>query len=267
MNTRLVVVLLSVTVHLFFQGCQSRDQSAGVGTDALHIAAAANLSYVMDELLEDFRDRHPRYRDLDIQVTRASSGSLASQVRNNAPYDLFLAANTAYAEALFHDSLTAGPPVVYAEGVPVLIYRNELQAGSGLDVLVSEKVKTIAVAQPELAPYGQAAIDIMTYAGVFDEVRDRLVYGASVTQTFQQSVAAADAGFIAKSLLYGDKGREVEKAGMAVMEFLPEEYRPEALRQAMVLLDPGEEAAVDFYSCLQGDAAGKIFTRNGYRIP
>jgi len=234
----------------------------------MHVAAAANLSYVMDELLEGFREAHPDYADTDMKVTLASSGSLTSQIRNNAPYDIFLAANVGYPEALVADGLAAGEPVVYAAGVPVLVYRGRagIEEPEGVGFLGDAVYGKIALAQPELAPYGQAAVDIMKKAGMYEELAPKFVFGKSITQTFQLTVTAADAGFIAKSLLYGDKGGEIEKAGLKVREFSASDYRPDMLRQAMVLLDDKNELAREFFLFMQGDEAREILQTTGYKV-
>ena len=232
----------------------------------LHIAAAANLSYVMPELIGAFRDEYSEYRLCDIRVTKASSGSLTAQIRNGAPFDLFLAANTAYPQALRSDSLTVGPPVVYAEGLPVMVYRKDIDSKKGIACLADSSVKKIALAQPELAPYGEAAIEILSRAGVLKRVESKFVYGASITQAFQHAVTAADAGFVAASLLYGDAGKELENAGMAWVGFAPDSYNPTVLRQAMVLLDASNEEAKAFFRFMQGERAGKILRKNGYRV-
>ncbi|RNA64341.1 molybdate ABC transporter substrate-binding protein [Prosthecochloris sp. ZM_2] len=248
-------------------GCTREKSADALSDDVLHIAAAANLSYVISPLVDDFRRRYPEYAGLDIEVTKASSGSLTAQIRNGAPYDVFLAANMSYPEALHAEGLTRGEPVTYAIGIPVLVCRRELATSDGPDVLAGDGVRAIAVAQPELAPYGEAALAIVESAGLLEELRPRLVYSSSVAQAFQQAVTAADAGFIAKSLLFGDKGRELQKAGMVAMEFAPETYSEARLRQAMVLLDGESESAQKFFSYIQGEGAQRIFLNNGYRLP
>lgn len=195
-------------------------QGYGAGTGrkkgqpvVLHIAAAANLSYVIPELVETFRKEHSEFAGFDIRVTKASSGSLTSQIRNRAPYDVFLSADTRYPQNLHEGELTVGPPVVYAKGVPVMVFRQEVEGEKGIACLTDGSVEKIAIAQPDLAPYGEAAVEILSRAGILKQVESKFVYGVSVTQTFLHTITAADAGFIAASLLYGEGGAELKKAG------------------------------------------------------
>jgi molybdate transport system substrate-binding protein len=261
-----VFFLCAVQFLVSCGGKQKKEEGPGPQPSILHIAAAANLSYVMTELIGAFREEHSEYERSDIRVTKASSGNLVAQIRNSAPFDLFLSANTSYPQALYNDSLTAGSPVVYAGGVPVMVYRKGIDCRKGVKCLVDPSVEKIAVAQPELAPYGEAAIEILSRAGVLERVEGKFVYGASITQAFQHAVTAADAGFVAKSLLYGDAGKELEKAGMAWVGFAPDSYNPAALRQAMVLLDASNGEAKAFFRFMQGERAGEILKNNGYRV-
>jgi len=264
-------LLQAITVFLLlFSITSCRNGGKGlpgqVTPEVLHIAAAANLSYVMPELVAGFRKEYPGYAEADIRVTKASSGSLTAQIRNSAPYGLFLAANTGYPDALHADGLSEGRPVVYAEGVPVLVYRQELDCDVSLRCLAGSSVNTIAIAQPELAPYGEAAVEILKKAGIFEAVQKKFVYGTSITQTFQHCVTAADAGFIAKSLLYGESGSELERAGRRWMELSPDSYDRKGMRQAMVLLKGASPAAGAFFDYMQGSTARAILEKNGYRV-
>lgn len=249
--------------------CRGAGEQPRRSTDepaTLYIAAAANLSYVMPRLVEAFREEVSEYGMLDIRLTRASSGSLTAQIRNSAPFDLFLAANTFYPQLLYNESLTVGPPLVYARGVPIMVYQSGVDGQKGVECLTDASVEKIAIAQPELAPYGEAAVEILSRAGVLQQVESKFVYGTSVTQTFQHVITAADAGFIAASLLYGDGGRELEKAGLEWIGFPPEAYNPAVLCQAMVLLDSSNSAAAAFFRFMQGERAGEILEKNGYRV-
>ena len=261
----LPLLLVFLTVNACGGGPAKQSQSAQ-RSDVLHIAAAANLSYVISLLIDAFIEEHGEYAVMDIRVTKASSGSLTAQIRNSAPFDVFLAANTGYPEALSADSLTFGSPVVYAEGIPAMVYRQEIDGEKGVACLLDVSVDKIALAKPELAPYGEAAVEILSRAGILKQVENKFVYGSSITQAFQHAITAADAGSIAASLLYGDSGQEMEKAGMRSVVFAPDAYNPAALRQAMVLLDSSNEAAQVFYSFMQGERAREILRNNGYRV-
>ncbi len=261
-----VVMVFLLLFSIASCGSGGQDPPGQSEPEVLHIAAAANLSYVMPELVAGFRKEYAGYAEMDIRVTKASSGSLTAQIRNSAPYGLFLAANTGYPDALDADGLSDGPPVVYAEGIPVLVYRQGLDCAAVPRCLADSSVKTIAIAHPELAPYGEAAVGILKKEGLFEAVEGKFVYGTSITQTFQHVVTAADAGFIAKSLLYGESGRELEKAGRRWRECSPDSYDRRGLRQSMVLLKGASPAARAFFDYMRGSTARAILEKNGYTV-
>lgn len=267
-NLFLIFSLFSTTLLvLSCRGMERKPAEKETGRPSvLHVAAAANLSYVIPEFVDAFRNKHSEFAGTGIRVTKASSGSLTSQIRNGAPYDIFLAANTHYPQSLHDDGFTAGPPVVYAGGVPVLVFRQEIEGEKGIACLTDESVEKIAVAKPDLAPYGEAAIEILSYAGILKQVESKFVYGTSVTQTFQHTITVADAGFIAASLLYGEGGKELKKAGMGWTGFPDDAYNPAGLRQAMVLLDSTNRAAAVFFRFMMSEEAGNILKIKGYRV-
>ena len=134
-----------------------------------------------------------------------------------------------------------------------------------LKTLSSLPVKKIAIANPKTAPYGVAAVDAMKYYGVYEKVKDRLVYGESAGQT-QQFIAtqAAEIGFIAKSMALSgemkDKGKWIEIDTRS--------YTP--IRQGAVLLkhgkDTNEKASNLFYKYLFSPAARSVFKKYGYIV-
>lgn len=262
-----VFLLLHVSLPLIIS-CKKTQDHPRQGTEPamLQIAAAANLSYVIPKLVEAFREKYEEYENTDIRITKASSGSLVAQIRNGAPFGLFLSANTTYPQALYGDSLTVAPPEIYAEGIPVMVFHRGIEGERGVGCLTDASVEKVAIARPELAPYGEAALQILQGAGVLEQVQDKFVYGVSVTQTFQHATAAADAGFIAASLLHGGAGTELEKAGMQWIGFPDGSYDAAVLQQAMVLLDSSNTAAADFYTFMLGEEAAEIMEKNGYRV-
>jgi molybdate transport system substrate-binding protein len=168
----------------------------------VRVAAAADLKYALDEIMLAFRAERP---DVAVTATYGSSGNFYSQLRNRAPFDVFLSADLLYPRRLADDGLALhGEVFAYAVGRIVLW----VPEGSPLDVerlgihaLLEPPARRIAIANPRHAPYGVAAEAALRSLGVYDAVAGRLVLGENVAQTaqFVQS-RAADAGIIALSL-------------------------------------------------------------------
>lgn len=173
----------------------------------LAIAAASDLQFVFPDLIAAFAMHHP---DTAVEPTFGASGTLTAQIASGAPFDVFFSADRAYPERLAHDGhADAATLTPYAIGHIVLW----VPGSSPIDVralgdqaLLDARVRTVAIANPEHAPYGRAAIAALTTLGILDAVRPKLVFGENVAQAaqFAQS-GAADAAVIGRSLAVSPK--------------------------------------------------------------
>jgi molybdate transport system substrate-binding protein len=169
---------------------------------ALRIAAASDLRFALDELAADFHREHP---GISVNVSYGSSGTFFAQLVNGAPFDVFLSADLSYPRQLAERGATlANSEFMYAVGRIVLWVPAEspIDVGRlGMRALQEPGIEHIAIANPEHAPYGRAAVAAMESAGVYNAVRPKLVYGENVQQALQfvQS-GAADVGIVALSL-------------------------------------------------------------------
>lgn len=228
----------------------------------INIAVAANVSYAIDELKAEFAKTHP---DTKIQVTLGSSGKLTAQIKNGAPYGLFMAANMAFPDALYADKIAVTEPVVYAQGALAYLSVNKQDFTQGIALLKSEKIGKIAIANPKTAPYGKAAIEAMKAAGIYESVKDKFVFAESISQTVAYAVTAADIGIIAKSSLYSDK-MAAYKEGVNWAPVDPKLYTP--IKQGIVLLSNSENNSEyrAFYDFILSDKAKAILTQYGYIV-
>lgn len=190
-STLLASVVVCLTV--WTAACASRPARQSVS-----VAAAADLRFALDALTRQFRAAHS---NMDVRIAYGSSGNFFAQIRNQAPFDVFLSADVDYPRQL----LAAGIGVpdslfVYAVG-RIVVW---VPVSSPLDpatLLRSANVRHLAIANPQHAPYGRAAEAALHSLGVYDRLKEKLVLGENVTQTleFVQS-GAADAGILALSL-------------------------------------------------------------------
>lgn len=246
----------------FLLGLLLLGANAGARAETLTVAVAANVKYAFTEIAQAFR----RETGIEVQASYGASGALAAQVRNGAPFDLFLSANMKYPQTLYEEKLAAGAPVVYVYGVLVLWTMNPLDLGKGMQVLASSGVNRIAVANPRLAPYGVQAINALQHVNLYASLAPKLVYGESISQVSQYILSgAADIGITAKSVVLAPslqgKGKWVD---------VPEDsYQP--IAQGMVILKHGEaahkQAVQRFAAFLSSPEARDIFRKYGYRLP
>lgn len=165
---------------------------------ALRIAAAADLASCMPRLNTGF--------DGETSFTTGASGNFYAQIRNGAPFDVFLSADTGYPRALADAGVAdASSLYVYALGRLVLWSADPaVKTDAGLRMLTNPAIRRIAIANPDVAPYGRAAKAALERAGLWEALQGKLVYGENITQTLQFIESGnAQAGLISNAHLGG----------------------------------------------------------------
>jgi len=194
MNAR--VILRLVIVLALVAGFSVPARAA----EEITVAAAADLTFAFQEAAAGFQ----RATGNSVQLSFGSSGNFFSQIQNGAPYDAFFSADIDYPKKLESAGLTEpGTLYQYARGRIVVWVPNKsrLDVTRGLQALLDPNIRKIAIANPEHAPYGRAAVSAIQHAGIYDRVRGKLIYGENIAQTtqFVQS-GNADVGILALSL-------------------------------------------------------------------
>src|SRR5215470_7079335 len=229
----------------------------------LRIAAASDLQSVFPALTGRF-ERETGHR---IEVSFGSSGNFFAQLQNGAPFDLFFSADVDYPRQLESSQLTVpGTLVEYARGRIVLWSRNDanLDVSHGLAILAEPRVRRIAIANPDHAPYGRAAVAALQHVQLYDRVRRKFVLGENISQAaqFVQS-GNADAGLIALSLALAPAMRST---GHYVD--IPESYHPR-IEQAAVVISTSrqQEVARQFLTFLRRPDNQQTLKQAGFTNP
>src|SRR5438874_9602366 len=248
-----------VVIALAVSACGRRGTPPAV-PHHVRVAAASDLNAALGELLTNFRASH----DIVVDVVYGSSGTFYTQLLNHAPFDLFLSADIDYPKQLAARGLTVtGSEFTYAVGRLVLwtpvgsavgvaadgkAATERDQTPFTLSALLEPSVSHVAIANPEHAPYGRAAVAALQRAGLYERVRPKIVYGENVAQALQfvQS-GAADAGLVALSLALAPaverKGRWVEvplstyprmEQGGTILQWAADVASAQALRSFML---------------------------------
>jgi molybdate transport system substrate-binding protein len=192
-------------------------------THVLRVAAAADLRFALEEIIEALRKQHP---DIDVRVSYGSSGNFYAQLSNRAPFDIFLSADVDYPRRLIREGHAAPETeFVYGTGrIVVWVTRDsaiDLEK-LGMQALLDPSARKIAIANPRYAPYGRAAEAAMKSLGVYEKVRDRLVFGDSVLQAAQfVESGAADIGIISHSLTLRPPLRDKGRSWMVPLDAYP----------------------------------------------
>jgi molybdate transport system substrate-binding protein len=228
--------------------------------DAL-IAVATNFSEVMERLESDFE----KTGDHTLTVTTGSTGKLYAQIRNGAPFDVLLAADQRRPELLEEESRAVGGSCfTYAVG-RLTLWSPDVKrvSADGSATLRAGAFRKLAIANPDLAPYGAAARETLTVLGHFDKLHARIVRGENVGQAHALvATGNADLGFVALSYVLSPRNKHTGSRWDVPQEL----YTP--IRQDAVLLKHGaaNPAARAFLVFLRTDAARAIIEDFGYGV-
>ena len=224
------------------------------------IAAAADLRYALTEVVAKYRETDSTIK---INVVFGSSGNLFQQITQQAPYDVFFSADNSYPKKLEDQKLTVGKSTLYAIGHLVL-WSSSKDVSKGLDILKSEDVKKISLANPEVAPYGKRAVEALKYYKLNEAVKDKIVKGDNVSQAAQFCLTGnADCGLIALSLAISPE--MATKGKYYTID--TKSYSP--LEQSYVILKNAEKNknVTKFVEFLASQKARAIFTKFGFKLP
>jgi len=252
MRSRLTALLIIVT---FCGGV--RQSEARTAEREITVAAAANLMQVLQDISADFE----KQTRIHAVLSFGSTAVLTSQIENSAPFDVFLAADAEHVEKLASEHLlVAASAAVYATGVLALW----IPAGTKVKLnavreLAQANVHVIAVANPKLAPYGTATVETLQHAGIWDRVKDRIVYAENISMSKQYGISGnADAVFTAYSLVFRDKGKVIS---------VPESMHAPIVQKLGVLASSQhKEAAQSFAEFVLYGPGRATLARYGYKV-
>lgn len=249
--------LFLLLAHFAELGCARKGGDAK-GENEIVIAAAANLTDAFDELGRRFTAK------TGVRVTGSfgATADLAKQIENGAPFDVYAAADVSHVDALAQKGLlTDGTRAVYARGrlVVWLPPGSDLQFGRVED-LAGAGVSKVAVAKPDVAPYGQAAVESLRALNVWGQVEPKVVYAQSVAQARQWAASGnADAAFLPRSLVKEGEGRTIE-----VDERL---HAPIDQAIAVVRASKRQDAAQRFIEFVLSEEGQSVLKSFGYEAP
>jgi molybdate transport system substrate-binding protein len=228
----------------------------------IRVAAAADLKFAMTEMAAEFE----KQTGTNVLVTFGSSGNFFSQIQNGAPFDFFFSADIDYPKKLEAAGL-AEPGTLYEYALGRLVIwapvDSKLDAAKlGWKTLLDSSVQKIAIANPDHAPYGRAALAALEKAGIYESVKAKLVYGENISQAaqFVQS-GNAQAGIIALSLAASPAMKDGKQWE------IPANMHPAIVQGAMVLKNAKDkEAARMFLNYVKSEKGRATMTRYGFEF-
>lgn len=231
--------------------------------ETAQIAAASDLKFALDELAAQYRQTYPKADS--VQITYGSSGNFSAQIQNGAPFTMFLSADSSYAKRLEDAGLTVrGTRRDYAIGRLVIWFPK----GSAVDIaklgpaaLTDPRIRKIAIANPEHAPYGQAALSLLKYYKLDTVLKGKFVLAENIAQAAQFASTAADGGIIAYSLV-----KAPSFAALGGSYWLAPLNEHQRLQQQMVIIKNGENTR-RFWGFILSAQAREVFKKYGFILP
>ena len=226
--------------------------------ETLNVAVASNFVAAMQRIEEAFEGNSEH----EVRLIRGSSGKHYAQIQNGAPFDIFLSADQLRPRRLVEEGIAKESDLTtYAQGQLALWSRqNDVQLGREY-LSNTRNYGVIAIANPRLAPYGQAATEVFSHLGLESQLSQRLVMGENIAQAFQFAFSGnADIGLIAYSQAISPNMR-----GMGSVWLVPSELHL-PIKQDMVILSDSS-AALEFAAFMKSDTVRDILLASGYLLP
>lgn len=252
---------LGVVLLLLLSACRPATTPAPTATSPsteLTVAAAADLQFAFTDLAAAYEQQTGR----KVTLTFGSTGQLAQQIENGAPFDLLAAANIQYVQDLADKKLVLPDSIaLYAQGrIVVAVNRQSGVTATTLDDLLSAEIKHVAIANPAHAPYGVAAQQALQSAGVWAKLQDKLVFGENVRQTLQYiQTGDAEAGIVALSVA------NVPEITWTLIDGALHQPLDQAL--GVVTSSPHPALARDFVAFINGQFGRSVMRRYGFILP
>ncbi len=231
--------------------------------EQLTVAAAADLTFAFQDISVQF-EAHTGNR---LRISYGSSGNFFAQIKNGAPYDVFFSADVQYPEKLEAAGLSEPKSIYeYADGRIVLweLNSSRVDLSKGLGALLDPNVHKIAIANPEHAPYGRAAVAALKHDGVYEQIKSKIVMGEDIAQTAQFVESGnADVGIVALSLALAppmkSRGRYVE---------IPSSDYPPIIQAAVIIkASSHKELARRFLDFMKAPSTVAQMAQFGFVVP
>ncbi len=228
----------------------------------LNIAAAADLKFALADIVKAYEAAN---KDDRVKVTFGASGKLVAQITEGAPFDLFFAADISFPERLKANGLAVGEIKPYAVGRVVMLTKkgSGVDVKQGMNILLTDKVKKVSIANPDVAPYGRAAVEALKSSGVYDKISAKIVKGENVQQAATFGITgAADVALVAHSLvLQPTISKDVDY-------YLVPQSAHKKMVQAYVMTKKGADnaSAKKFLAFFEGKEGDTIMKKYGFTL-
>ncbi|MDE5413370.1 molybdate ABC transporter substrate-binding protein [Alkalihalobacterium chitinilyticum] len=247
-----------IVISIINSACGTNDNSVNEKTSELKVAAASDLTHAFTEVGQLFEEE----TGVALTFSFGSTGQLADQIENGAPFDIFAAANIDFVDQLNEkDLIISDTQTTYAFGrIGIATLHDQTISIETLDDLLKEEVRKVAIANPDHAPYGLAAKQSLEEADIWEALQGKLVYGRNISDTLAYiETGNVEAGIIALSLYQEDQ----------VDFHIINDDLHEPLEQSIAVINrtSEEELAREFIQFILGPVGKPIMERYGFVVP
>ena len=257
-NSRRKLYVIVAVVFILFAACRQQPAENTQNAQEITVAAAANLTDAFAEMAKQFTAK----TGIRVVYSFGSTADLTKQIENGAPFDVFASADVEHVDVLGQKELiVSGTRAIYARGRLILWTPPQGRAHvSRIEDVTSADVKTVAIAKPDLAPYGRATVETLRALNIWPQVEPKVVYGTNVSNTKQFATSGnADVAFLPLALVKKDEGQYIE-----VDERL---HQPIDQALAIVKASGKQDMARRFVTFVLGDEGQAILQQYGYSNP
>ena len=259
MKQILICAVCLIIISLVGLSCQSETSkiSQNQATE-LTVAAAANLTDAFAEIGPRFTSK----TGIKVVFSFGATADLAKQIENGAPFDVFASADSEHVEQLETKGfLTPGSRAIYARGRLVMwLPPNSHLTADRIQDITAKSFERIAIAKPDVAPYGRATVESLQALGIWNEIESRVIYGQNVSQTKQYvATGNAEVAFIPLALVKTGEGKYIEVSD--------ELHHPLDQALGIVKESTNQTTARKFVDFLLSSEGRELLTQKGYRIP
>ncbi len=234
--------------------------SSGLYAEKINVFVASSASKAMSEVKEEFLKAHPKD---EVELIFGSSGKHYQLLKEGREFDLFFSADAKYAEQIYKDGNALSEPKVYALGVVALYALDSKFLKNGVESLKDKNFKHLSIANPKVAPYGEAAVQVLEKLGIYENLQDKIVLGDNVSQpVLYVDSGNAEVAIVAYSLV----SKVNNPKGKA---FIIDEKLYEPLRQSFVLTTSAKDKklAQEFADFVGSQKGKEIIKKYGFNTP
>jgi molybdate transport system substrate-binding protein len=229
----------------------------------LTIATASNFADTLQEIVTLYQQSHPQSK---ITITQGSTTNIYNQIENGAPFDIFFSADILHADQLIKKNLAvAEGSRIYAEGILVLWIPQQKIKNNSAEILQRGNFQHLAIAKPEVAPYGMAARQVLEKLELWDQLKNKLIYAQNIGEAMSLTAShSTDAGFVSLSQILAWQKKNNLNLENEIW-IIPQKFYQPIAQKVVIVKNAHSAAAKEFLDFFAEEKIAGLIRKSGYR--